>query len=89
MTYYSSNKINIFNKIDPYYGVTLLATIVYIFIWSTISLDRFYSLHAYVYDAGLFMQEWYDVIGAHWTVTSFFLSFTLRGLKFILFPFTI
>ena len=71
---------------DKYYGTVLLATIAYIIIWSIISVDRFYSLHAYVYDAGLFMQDWYDVIGAHWTVSSFFLSFTLRGLKFIFFP---
>jgi uncharacterized membrane protein len=39
-----------------------------------------------VYDAGLFMQELYDVIHAHWTLTSLFLSFTLRGLKFVIFP---
>ena len=79
-------KINVLRKVDKYYGTVLIATIIYIIVWSIISLDRFYSLNAYVYDAGLFMQDWYDVIGAHWTVSSFFLSFTLRGLKFIFFP---
>ena len=73
-------------KRDKYYIIVLLATFIYIFVWSFISLTRFYSLNAYIYDAGLFMQDWYDVVGVHWTVTSFFLSFTFRGLKFVFFP---
>ena len=75
-----------FKKIDKYYVVVLLATCIYAVVWSKISLDRFYSLNAYVYDAGLFMQDWHDVITVHWTLSSFFLSFTFRGLKFIFFP---
>ena len=80
------NRKTVLKKIDIYYGTVLIGTIVYIIVWSFLSLARFYSLNAYVYDAGLFMQDWYDVIGVHWTVSSFFLSFTLRGLKFIFFP---
>ena len=59
---------------------------VYIFVWSVITIGRYYSLHAYIYDAGLFMQEWSDVLYVHWTLSSFFLSFTSRGLKFVFFP---
>jgi len=66
--------------------ILLFFIIVYIVLWSVITVDRFLSLHAYVYDAGLFMQEFHDVVFAHWTPYSFFMSFTLRGLKFFLFP---
>ena len=76
------------NKINRHRHEFILwsAFIIYILAWSFITVWRFYSLHAYVYDAGLFMQELYDVSFVHWTLTSFFLSFTLRGFKFIIFP---
>ena len=66
--------------------ILLFFIIIYIVVWSVITVDRFLSFHAYVYDAGLFMQGWYDVVFVHWTPYSFFMSFTLRGIKFILFP---
>ena len=69
--------------------ILFLSVLIYIITWSTITIERYYSLNADVYDAGLFMQELYDVMYVHWTLNSFFLSFTLRGLKFILFPITI
>jgi uncharacterized membrane protein len=59
---------------------------MYAFVWSVFSLDRFYSLNAYVYDAGRFMQDWYEVATIHWTLSTFFLSFTFRGIKFLFFP---
>ena len=69
------------------YEITLFACfVVYILAWSIITIDRYYSLQTDVYDAGLFMQELYDVPYVHWNLNLFFLSFTLRGLKFILFP---
>lgn len=72
--------------IDVYLAVVILSTGVYIISWSYISIQRFLSLNAYVYDAGLFMQEWYDVVAVHWTLLSFWLSFSSRGIKFFLFP---
>lgn len=69
-----------------YESILFLSVLMYIIAWSTITIERYYSLNAYVYDAGLFMQELYDVSYVHWTLNSFFLSFTLKGLKFIIFP---
>lgn len=66
--------------------ILFISVTVYLITWSFITVERYYSLNAYVYDAGLFMQELYDVIYVHWTLNSFFLSFTFRGLKFIIFP---
>lgn len=82
-------KYKIYIESHKHEFVLFIGVLIYIITWSTITIERYYSLNADVYDAGLFMQELYDVMYVHWTLNSFFLSFTLRGLKFILFPITI
>lgn len=64
----------------------ILATATYIGAWSYVSILKYLSLHAYVYDAGLFMQALFDSYTVHWTLTSFFQAFTLSGLDFVLSP---
>jgi uncharacterized membrane protein len=66
--------------------VLVAATVVYVAVWSYISIARFYSLHAYVFDAGLFMQALYDVYTVHWTAYSLFQGVTYSGLEFVLAP---
>jgi uncharacterized membrane protein len=67
-------------------SIVVAGVVLYAVFWSWVTILRFMALHAYVYDAGLFMQQWYDAYTVHWTPSSFFWSFTLRGLPFIFGP---
>ena len=53
-------------KFSKYDIVAICSFLVYGTIWSVISLMRFYSLHAYVYDLGYKMQlGWYSLYHPH------------------------
>jgi len=78
--------LNLFRRLSKTAINSTFFIIVYVVTRSVTTVDRFLSLNAYVYDAGLFMQELHDVVFANWTSYSFFMSFTFRELKFILFP---
>lgn len=67
----------------------LVATLIYISYASAYSIFQFLSLHAYVYDAGVFMQNVYNVTAVHWTWKELFIAFTVKGMDFFLSPFAL
>lgn len=62
---------------------------MYFLYWSNITLERFYSLNATVYDLGSSMEVMWLIYNAHWTVNSFLYTFFIQGGKFILLPLVI
>ena len=54
--------------------------------WSYISIERYYSLGAYVYDSGLEFQRMWDVFHTHWTLYSFIKYVSYSGDTFLFSP---
>ena len=54
--------------------------------WSYISIERYYSLGAYVYDSGLEFQRMWDVFHTQWTLYSFIKYFSYSGDTFLFSP---
>ena len=69
--------------------IIAIAFLMYFLYWSNITLERFYSLNATVYDLGSSMEVMWLIYNAHWTVNSFLYTFFIQGGKFILLPLVI
>lgn len=94
-----NNRIGLKTKGDLYRNKTaqkkrelifsfLIVTIIllYILIWSTISLLKFYSLNSYVYDLGLNMERGWYFIYSPWTWAKIELYLTTSVVSIILSP---
>ena len=60
--------------------------ILYAVVWSYISLVRYYSLNATVFDLGISMQRMWIVFHTNWTVFSFVKYFLFSGFVIIISP---
>ncbi|MEM4068199.1 MAG: DUF2079 domain-containing protein [Candidatus Micrarchaeaceae archaeon] len=68
------------------FALLIAANASYIVYWSVFSIDRFYSLHAYVYDLGVAMESGWLIFHTHWTVLYFFQSFYFLSGRILLSP---
>lgn len=66
--------------------VVLLGFLVYVVSWSLISIARFDSHHALVYDLGDTMEQMWLVVHSHASFVAAFATFLFEGLPFVLFP---
>lgn len=64
----------------------LIGVSSYTVTWSYISIERYYSLSAYVYDSGLEFQRMWEVFNYHWTLYSFIKYFSYSGDTFLFSP---
>lgn len=64
----------------------ILFMTLYIVVWSYISLIRYYSLNATVFDLGIAMQRMWMVFHTNWTVFSFVKYFLFSGFVMIISP---
>ena len=77
----------IINERQYWVALILLCGIsIYSITWSYISIERYYSLSAYVYDSGLEFQRMWDVFHIHWTFYSFIKYFSYSGDTFLFAP---
>ncbi|MEM5784828.1 MAG: DUF2079 domain-containing protein, partial [Candidatus Aenigmatarchaeota archaeon] len=83
--YSFKNFIEPFEK-DHFLFIIFVLFMFYTVGWSYITILRFYSLNATVYDLGLYMQELWLVYNQHWSIMDFFINFLSRGTMFIFFP---
>ena len=76
------------NKIikNKYNILLFIIFIIYSITWSYITIMRYYSLNAYIYDLGLYQQELWLVYNTHWSFISFLWNLLFRGTMFIFFP---
>ncbi len=63
-----------------------IANLSYIVYWSIFSIDRFYSLHAYIFDLGVAMESGWLIFHTHWTLSYFFNSFYYLSGRILLSP---
>ncbi len=66
--------------------ILLTGIVLYSIVWSYISIERYYSLSAYVYDSGLEFQRMWEVFHYHWTFYSFVKYFSYSGDTFLFAP---
>lgn len=64
----------------------ILFVTLYTVVWSYISLLRYYSLNAYVFDLGIEMQRMWMVFHTNWTVFSFIKYFLYSGFSMLISP---
>ncbi len=62
------------------------ANIIYIFYFSTLSLERMWSMNSDVYDLGVAMEQGWLIFHTHWTLSLFFSDFGYFSGRFILSP---
>ena len=70
-----------------YFGLVLLAYAIYTLVWSILTVSRFESHHALVYDLGLAMEQMWLPVHAHYSVETALFVFMNEGLPFVLAPF--
>ena len=63
-----------------------IANLSYAIYWSIFSVDRFYSLHAYVLDLGVAMESGWLIFHTHWTLSYFFNNFYYLSGRILLSP---
>ncbi|MEM3844797.1 MAG: DUF2079 domain-containing protein [Candidatus Parvarchaeota archaeon] len=68
------------------FALLTAANASYVVYWSIFSIDRFYSLHAYVYDLGIAMESGWLIFHTHWTLLYFFKSFYALSGRILLSP---
>ena len=68
------------------FALLIISTIIYIVIWSYISVERILSLQATYFDLGSFMERLWSVANIRWNFTSFMSVFSNTGLQFFMFP---
>lgn len=68
------------------YLLLFLFNAIFIILWSTITINRFLSMHSDVYDLGVAMEQGWLVFHTHWTFNLFFISFGYYSGRFILSP---
>ena len=64
----------------------IVINISYVTYWSIFSVDRFYSLHAYIFDLGVAMESGWLIFHTHWTLLYFFQNFYFLSGRILLSP---
>ena len=71
------------SKYDVFLG---LSVAVYIIVWSYITISRFYSLNALIYDLGAYMQRSWEIIYFRLTIVQYVNIMFSSGLVYLVFP---
>ena len=66
--------------------ILLISNLIFIIYWSNLTIIRYESMHADVYDLGVAMEQGWLVFHTHWTVKLFFLDFGPFSGRIILSP---
>lgn len=69
-----------------YLVILIVAFLIYVTLWSYISLMKFYYFDASIYDLGFSMQTLWGVTHSIWTPYSITRAFFLHAISFLLFP---
>lgn len=80
------NVENLSGRYNVYRFIILLAIACYVTYWSIITIKKFYSLNADVWDLGYAVNLLTSISTTHWTLTTFLTQLSTQGIVFIIFP---
>jgi len=74
---------------DPRLCFVALGVLAYVIYWSNLTIVRYRSLHADVFDLGLFYQTSWQVLHGPFTLDQIWQTFATEGITYVVFPLTL